>query len=126
MTYRSSAVCSEDNRSANAVRGTIISPLLAPLIEASTEATRYIVEGELTVHGVTRPVPLLVEVNGFGPDPFGGTRAGWSARTQIDRRDFGIQTNMPRDGGGVVIGDKVEINIEVEATEEPGGLAVTD
>jgi polyisoprenoid-binding protein YceI len=80
-----------------------------------SEGDRYVVEGELTLRGETRPVPVSVEVNGFGPDPFGGTRAGWSARTEIDRRDFGIQTNMPLDGGGVVIGDKVEIIIEVEA-----------
>lgn len=74
------------------------------------------VKGELTLlHGVTRPVPLSIEVNGFGPDPFGGTRAGWSARAEIDRKDFGIHTNMPLDGGGVVVGDKVEITIEVEA-----------
>jgi polyisoprenoid-binding protein YceI len=79
------------------------------------EGDGYEVEGELTLHGETRPVTLSAEVNGFGPDPFGGTRAGWSARAEIDRRDFGIQTNMPLDGGGVVVGDKVEITIEVEA-----------
>ncbi|SRR6266498_1241677 len=75
----------------------------------------FVVEGELSLHGVTRPVELELEVNGFTKDPFGGTRAGFSARTEIDRRDFGITTNMPMDGGGVVVGEKIQINIEVEA-----------
>ena len=75
----------------------------------------FVVEGELSLHGVTRPVELELEVNGFTKDPFGGTRAGFSARTEIARRDFGITTNMPMDGGGVVVGEKIQINIEVEA-----------
>lgn len=75
----------------------------------------YIVDGELTLHGVTRPVPLTLEVNGFGPDPYGGVRAGFSARTEINRRDFGIDITMPLDGGGVVLGDKVQINLEIQA-----------
>jgi polyisoprenoid-binding protein YceI len=76
---------------------------------------RFAVEGELSLHGVTRPVELELEVNGFTKDPFGGTRSGFSARTEIDRRDFGITTNMPMDGGGVVVGEKIQINIEIEA-----------
>ena len=75
----------------------------------------YVVEGELTLRGVTRPVELNLEFNGFGPDPFGGTRAGFSATTEINRRDFGIDISMPLDGGGVVIGDKVTVNLEIEA-----------
>lgn len=54
------------------------------------------VDGELTLHGVTRQVPLAVEVHGFGPDQFGGQRAGFSATTQISRRDFGIDLTVPR------------------------------
>jgi polyisoprenoid-binding protein YceI len=49
----------------------------------------WIVDGELTLRGLTRQVPLAVAVNGFGPDPFGGQRAGFTATAQIDRRDFG-------------------------------------
>ncbi|HZD02436.1 MAG TPA: YceI family protein [Actinomycetes bacterium] len=82
----------------------------------------FVVDGELSLHGVTRPVELHLEVNGFTKDPFGGTRAGFSARTEIDRGDFGITTNMPMDGGGVVIGEKIQIFIEVEAVlKEPAG-----
>jgi polyisoprenoid-binding protein YceI len=74
-----------------------------------------VVDGELTIKGVTRSVPLTVEVNGFGPDDEGGTRAGFSASTTIDRNDFGVNIKLPLDGGGVVVGDKVHINFEIEA-----------
>jgi polyisoprenoid-binding protein YceI len=75
----------------------------------------YVVEGELSLHGVTRPVTLDLEPQGFGPDPFGGTRAGFSATTEINRKDFGITFNMPLEGGGVVVGDKIQITLEIEA-----------
>ena len=75
----------------------------------------YLVEGELSLHGVTRPVTLDLEANGFGPDAFGGTRTGFSASTTINRRDFEINFQMPLEGGGVVIGDKIEIALEIAA-----------
>lgn len=75
----------------------------------------FVVDGELSLHGVTRQVPLKVEIIGFGPDPFGGTRAGFSATGEINRRDFGIDISMPIDGGGVVVGDKVQLLLEIEA-----------
>jgi polyisoprenoid-binding protein YceI len=71
-------------------------------------------DGELTIKGVTRPVTLALEINGFGPDAWGGTRAGFSASTTIDRNDFGVDIKMPLDGGGVVVSDKVQIHLEVE------------
>jgi polyisoprenoid-binding protein YceI len=73
------------------------------------------IDGELTIKGVTRPVSLALEVNGFGPDSFGGTRAGFSASTSIDRNDFGVDIKLPMDGGGVVVGDKVQITLEIES-----------
>jgi polyisoprenoid-binding protein YceI len=75
----------------------------------------WVIDGELTLHGVTRQVPLTVEVNGFAPDPFGGQRAGFSTTAQINRRDFGIDITIPMDGGGVVVDDKVSISVEIEA-----------
>jgi len=75
----------------------------------------WVIDGELTLHGVTRPVSLAVEVNGFRPDPFGEQRVGFSATAQINRRDFGIDSIIPMDGGGVVVGDKVSISLEIEA-----------
>lgn len=79
------------------------------------EGRHWVVTGDLSLHGVTRPVDLAVEVNGFGPDPFGGTRAGFSASTQISRSDFGVDIAMPMDGGGVVVSDKVTVTLEIEA-----------
>jgi polyisoprenoid-binding protein YceI len=83
------------------------------------------VDGDLSLHGVTRQVPLALVVNGFTRDPYGGTRAGCSATAEIDRKDFGITANIPMDGGGVVIGDTIQIYIEIEAIlspPEPAGV----
>jgi polyisoprenoid-binding protein YceI len=75
---------------------------------------RFEVDGELTIRGVTRPVTLSVEVNGFGPDPFGGTRAGFSATGEINRTDFGVSFNAPVPGG-VMVSENIRIEIEAEA-----------
>jgi polyisoprenoid-binding protein YceI len=75
----------------------------------------FVVEGELDLHGVRRPVELRLEVNGFGPDPYGGIRAGFTATTEINRSDFDVNLNVPMDGGGVVVGERISINLEVEA-----------
>lgn len=79
------------------------------------DGDQIVVEGELTLRGITRQVPLTVELTGFGPDPYGGTRAGFSATAKINRKDFGIDTELPLDGGGVVIGDTVQISLDIEA-----------
>ncbi len=73
-----------------------------------------IVDGDLTIKGVTKSVPLTLEVNGFGPDAFGGTRVGFSGLAQINRSDFGVDISMPLDGGGVVVSEKVQISLEIE------------
>jgi polyisoprenoid-binding protein YceI len=75
----------------------------------------WIIDGDLTLHGVTRQVPLAVEVNGFGPDQWGGQRAGFSATAEINRCDFGIDISVPLDAGGFAVGDKVSISLEIEA-----------
>jgi polyisoprenoid-binding protein YceI len=75
----------------------------------------YVVDGQLTLKGVTRDVPLTLELNGFGPDAFGGTRAGFTATAEISRSDFGINWNAAIEGGGVVVSDKVTIQLEIEA-----------
>lgn len=75
----------------------------------------FIVDGILTLHGVTRPVALSVEVGGVNGDPWGGTRLGLTATTSINRNDFGVDIKMPLDGGGVVVGEKISITLEIEA-----------
>ena len=75
----------------------------------------YIVDGQLTLKGVTKDVPLALELNGFGPDAYGGTRAGFTATAEINRSDFGVNWNAAIEGGGVVVSDKVTIQLEIEA-----------
>ena len=75
----------------------------------------FILDGELTLKGVTRSVPLTLEVNGFGPDAYGGTRAGFTATAEINRQDFGVNWNAAMETGGVVVSDKVAIHLEIEA-----------
>ena len=76
----------------------------------------FILEGDLTLKGVTKPVAFDLEVNGFGPDAFGGIRAGFSASTEINRHDYGVDFNGPIPGvpGGVAVSEKVTINLEIE------------
>jgi len=73
------------------------------------------VAGELSINGRTQPVVLDVELGGVGPDGQGGTKAGFEAKTEINRSDFGIEFNIPLEGGGVVIGDKITITLDIEA-----------
>lgn len=77
------------------------------------------VTGDLTIHGVTRPVVLSVDalpkpVN----DPWGNTKRGATARTKINRKDFGLAWNMALEAGGVVVGETVEIELEVEFAQQ--------
>src|SRR4051812_20913138 len=80
-----------------------------------TDGADWTVEGDLTIKGVTKPVTLELELNGFGPDAYGGTRAGFSAKTEISRKAFGVDIDMPMDGGGVVVSDKINVELEIEA-----------
>jgi polyisoprenoid-binding protein YceI len=82
--------------------------------EILPKGSEYIVRGDLTLHGVSKPVELTLEFNGVTGDPWGGTRAGFSAATEINRKDYGVDIHLPMDGGGVVVGDKVKIEIEAE------------
>ena len=75
----------------------------------------YVLDGELTLKGVTKPVALKVELGGIGPDAYGGTRAGFTATGEIKRSDFGVDFNAVLETGGVVVADKVTINLEIEA-----------
>ena len=80
------------------------------------EGDHFLLDGDLTLKGVSKPVTFKLEVNGFGPDAYGGTRAGFSATTEINRHDFGVSFNGPIPGvpGGVAVSDKVTINLEAE------------
>jgi len=78
----------------------------------------YIVDGDLTLKGVTKSVALKLELNGFGPDAYGGTRAGFTATGEINRKDFNVSFDAPLQNGGVVVADKVTVQLEIEAVLE--------
>jgi polyisoprenoid-binding protein YceI len=71
--------------------------------------------GDLTIHGVTKPVTLIASVDGRAQDPWGNDRIGFSATTTINRKDFGLTYNMALETGGVLVGDALEIEISIEA-----------
>jgi len=79
------------------------------------EDGEYVLDGDLTLKGVTKNVPLHLELNGFGPDPYGGTRAGFTATGEINRRDFNVNFSAPMANGGAVVSDKISLHLEIEA-----------
>ena len=83
-----------------------------------SESGAYFVDGNLTIRGTTRPVTLDVELNGFIPDPYGGTRVGFSATAEVDRNDYGVSFNGPIPGtdNAMVLSNRVNFTIEVEAS----------
>jgi polyisoprenoid-binding protein YceI len=78
----------------------------------------YRVVGDLSIRGVTREVTLEAEFAGTGKDPWGNERAGFSAKASLDRREFGLVWNAALETGGVLVGEKVEIAIELEAVKQ--------
>ncbi len=81
------------------------------------------VEGTLTMRGVSKPVTMEVDILGYAPDAWGGFRAGYEATTTIDRKEFGIVWNTVLDSGGVVLGDDVEITLNIEAIRQEAETA---
>ncbi len=84
----------------------------------ATGARTFALTADLAIRGVTRSVEFDLEFHGVTPDPWGGTRLGLSAETTVNRKDFGVDWNLPVDGGGVVVGDKVTITLEIEAIRQ--------
>jgi polyisoprenoid-binding protein YceI len=81
----------------------------------SPDGNDFILHGKLTLKGVTKEVPLKLELNGFGPDAYGGTRAGFTATGEINRKDFGVNFNAVMETGGAVVSDRIQIHLEIEA-----------
>jgi polyisoprenoid-binding protein YceI len=79
------------------------------------EDTLYRVIGDLTIRGAKREVLLDVEYGGRGKDPWGNERVGFLAKTSIDRKEFGLTWNQVLETGGILVGDRVEIELDVEA-----------
>lgn len=87
-------------------------------IEPGRDQTQARVIGDLTIRDVTREVAFDVTHLGEGVDPWGGTRVGFNAVTTINRKDFGLHWNAPLEAGGVLVGDSVKIEIDIEAVKQ--------
>ena len=78
----------------------------------------FVMTGDLTIRGTTRPVELKVELEGLATDPFGNERIGFSGETTISRKDFGLTWNVALEAGGVLVSDKVKITLDVSAIKQ--------
>lgn len=78
----------------------------------------YVLDGEFTLKGVTKPVSLKLEFNGVNPGMGHGEVAGFEASVVLNRKDFGIDIDMPLETGGAVVGDKVTVTLEIEALKQ--------
>jgi polyisoprenoid-binding protein YceI len=78
---------------------------------------QYRVTGDLTIHGVTKSVVLEAEALGTGKDPWGNDRIAFSATTAVNRKDFGLSWNQALETGGVLVGEKIEIALDVQAVK---------
>ena len=84
---------------------------------------RYVVAGDLTIRGITKAVTLEVEGGDRVKDPWGSTRTGFSAKTSVNRKDFGLTWNVALEAGGFVVSDKIEITLEIEAIQKAASAA---
>lgn len=83
-------------------------------------ADKLLVKGELTIRDVTRAVVLDVTETGRGIDPWGNQRAGFSATTTLDRRDYGLTWNQALEAGGILVGNEVRVTIEMQVVLDKG------
>jgi polyisoprenoid-binding protein YceI len=75
----------------------------------------YVLFGDLTVRGITRQVEFSLEFEGVNTDPWGNTKAAFSAETEINRKDFGLEWNVALETGGVLVSEKVKVQLEIQA-----------
>jgi polyisoprenoid-binding protein YceI len=78
----------------------------------------YVLDGEFTLKGITKPISLALEFNGVNPGMGQGEVAGFEASVVLNRKDFGIDIDMPLETGGAVVGDKVTVTLEIEALKQ--------
>jgi polyisoprenoid-binding protein YceI len=85
----------------------------------STRVEPHALHGDLTIRGVTRPVTLELEDGGTGKDPWGNTRRGFSAKGKLDRAAFGLTWNQAIEAGGVLVGNDVTVELDVQLVRAP-------
>ncbi|MDH4228552.1 MAG: YceI family protein [Nitrospirota bacterium] len=83
------------------------------------DGKKQVVTGDFTLLGVTKSVTWEIEFLGVGADPWGGTRAGFTATTTIDRKDYGMTFNKVLDNGGLLVGEEVSLRLDIEAMLPP-------
>lgn len=84
----------------------------------SVDEENYVVTGGLTIKGITKPVKLNVEFGGVVKDPWGNSKAGFTLNGTISRKEWGLTWNAALEAGGVMVGDEVKINCEVELVKQ--------
>jgi polyisoprenoid-binding protein YceI len=77
----------------------------------------FVLHADVTIKGVTKPVDFELEFDGVSADPWGGTRVGFTAKAEINRKDWGLEWNVALETGGVLVGEKVKIELDVEAVK---------
>jgi polyisoprenoid-binding protein YceI len=83
--------------------------------QVRTDGDEFVLVGDLTIRDTTRRVEIAVELEGAEKDPFGNQRIGFSGETTISRKDFGLTWNVPLDGGGILVSDRIKITLDVSA-----------
>lgn len=81
------------------------------------DGAEYVLTGDLTIKGVNKSVELDLEFEGVSPDPWGGTRVGFSVTGEINRRDFGLNFDVKVDTGGALVGERIKLELEVQAVK---------
>jgi polyisoprenoid-binding protein YceI len=82
-----------------------------------SDGNDYVLHVNLTIREITKPVDFDLEFDGVSKDPWGGTRAGFAAETEVNRKDWGLEWNMALETGGVMLGEKVKIQLEIQAVK---------
>ncbi len=79
------------------------------------DGSDYVLHADLTIKGITKPVDFELQFDGVSGDPWGGTRAGFSAEAEVNRKDWGLAWNVALETGGVLVGEKVKIQLDIQA-----------